>query len=448
MTGLALTAFLAMSGPAMAQDGAGLDAAFQKEMAYLAAERRALQTRINEQNRDAASRVARKEAEISALEARLLALERQGDKVEERMEALDDKVVAIEEAKDLVDSTVNQATEAMGLELADDATDQQRLDAVFGTATETIAAGRAVRVDDGAKFFRPDGTEVTGQVVRLGNIAAWGVADRGAGSLLPIGDGRLQLRKEGGGEATGTSLAGGQTPGAVDVFLIEGFDKAISEREEQTFAEYMEGGGIVGWVIVFLGIAGVLMAAVRAVLLLIAGRGGKDADAIATHLDQGNLAAAQAHAATAKNPITRVLHAVLQDPDRDRESLQDAATEAILAELPTIERFGAAILVVAAVAPLLGLLGTVTGMIATFDIITEFGTGDPKMLSGGIGEALITTQLGLVVAIPTVLLGNMLKGVAERVEGGIEHQALRIVNLLVGDAEAEEPEPQRQAANA
>ena len=68
-----------------------------------------------------------------------------------------------------------------------------------------------------------------------------------------------------------------------------------------------------------------------------------------------------------------------------------------------------------ALCPLLGLLGTVTGMIATFDIITEFGTGDPKMLSGGISTALITTQLGLIVAIPAVLLGNAMASRTDKV---------------------------------
>ena len=69
-------------------------------------------------------------------------------------------------------------------------------------------------------------------------------------------------------------------------------------------------------------------------------------------------------------------------------------------------------------------------MIATFDIITEFGTGDPKMLSGGISEALITTQLGLIVAIPLVLLGNTLKGRAESVETQLERGALQAINRI------------------
>lgn len=432
-----LAVLLAASGPAGAEEAPSLDAAFQKEMAYLAAERRALQARIRDHQRETAGRVADQEAELSSLEARLLALERQGDTVEGRMEDLEEAVTAIEEGRDLLESTVSQATESLGLSLADDTPDAERIAGVFSAATASLDAGRSVRVDEAARFFRSDGTEVTGTVVRLGNIAAWGVSDRGAGALLPIGDGRLQLRAEPGGEATGQSLAQGESPASADVFLLEGFDKPLSERQEKTFSEYMEGGGLVGWVIVFLGAAGLLMAAARGVLLRLAGRGRDDADRVAAHLAGGDLAAAQAAVAPGGNPITRVLRAVLSDPARDRESLQDAATEALLGELPAIERFGAAILVVAAVAPLLGLLGTVTGMIATFDIITEFGTGDPKMLSGGIGEALITTQLGLVVAIPTVLLGNLLKGVAERVEGGIEHEALRVVNLLIGDSASE-----------
>jgi biopolymer transport protein ExbB len=93
-----------------------------------------------------------------------------------------------------------------------------------------------------------------------------------------------------------------------------------------------------------------------------------------------------------------------------------------------LDRFGSVILVIAAVAPLLGLLGTVTGMIATFDIITEFGTGDPKLLSGGISIALVTTELGLIVAIPVLMVGNLLSGWAERIKDSMEHSALHVIN--------------------
>ena len=77
----------------------------------------------------------------------------------------------------------------------------------------------------------------------------------------------------------------------------------------------------------------------------------------------------------------------------------------------------------------MGLLGTVTGMISTFDIITEFGTGDPKLLSSGISEALVTTELGLIVAIPSLLLGNMLNGWADNIQGELESLILRLQNV-------------------
>jgi biopolymer transport protein ExbB len=132
-----------------------------------------------------------------------------------------------------------------------------------------------------------------------------------------------------------------------------------------------------------------------------------------------------------------VLRALLQHARSHAEVLEDVAAEALLKEVPRAERFATAITVAAAVAPLLGLLGTVTGMIATFDIITEFGTGDPRKLSGGISEALITTQLGLVVAIPALLLGNLLNAWANGIMGRTERAALALLNSLV----AEDAEP-------
>ena len=106
--------------------------------------------------------------------------------------------------------------------------------------------------------------------------------------------------------------------------------------------------------------------------------------------------------------------------------------EQILHESAHLNRFGAFIIVIAAVSPLLGLLGTVTGMISTFDIITEFGTGDPKLLSSGISIALVTTEVGLAVAIPALIFGNLLSGWAESIKDDMEKAALRVMNLYKG----------------
>lgn len=117
--------------------------------------------------------------------------------------------------------------------------------------------------------------------------------------------------------------------------------------------------------------------------------------------------------------------------------MEDIITEAILQESSILNKFSSTILVIAAVSPLLGLLGTVTGMIETFDIITEFGTGDPKLLSGGISVALVTTELGLIVAIPILLLGTLLASWSESIKLEMERVALKVTNIILSMPENE-----------
>jgi biopolymer transport protein ExbB len=105
---------------------------------------------------------------------------------------------------------------------------------------------------------------------------------------------------------------------------------------------------------------------------------------------------------------------------------------ALLAEAPHLERSLSLLAALAGVAPLLGLLGTVSGMIATFDTISTVGTGNPRLLSGGISEALITTQLGLMVAIPLLLAYAGLERWVQRREAMLEHQAIQVFGFQNG----------------
>jgi biopolymer transport protein ExbB len=125
-----------------------------------------------------------------------------------------------------------------------------------------------------------------------------------------------------------------------------------------------------------------------------------------------------------------VLATIIHNRSLQRQQLEDLVAEAILSERPTLERFLPAVNVIAVVAPLLGLLGTVTGMIATFSVITEHGTGDPRLLSGGISEALLTTQWGLMVAIPALLAHALLAGRVDHIIADMETQALKLLNAL------------------
>jgi biopolymer transport protein ExbB len=195
----------------------------------------------------------------------------------------------------------------------------------------------------------------------------------------------------------------------------------------------IESGGEIGWVIVAGGVLALVFACLRALLLLPnAVNARRVVEEMAPHLSKKHFGAALAIAEKTRGALGRVLAATLRSIERSREQLEDTVDEAVLHETPRLDRFGNAIFVIAAVSPLLGLLGTVTGMIATFDIITEFGTGNPKLLSSGISIALVTTELGLIVAIPALVIGNFLGGWAEQIKEDLDRAALRVINLADG----------------
>ncbi|KAA1189710.1 energy transducer TonB [Pseudohalioglobus sediminis] len=131
--------------------------------------------------------------------------------------------------------------------------------------------------------------------------------------------------------------------------------------------------------------------------------------------------------ANENNPLGRVLKIHEDNPTMDPETLELKLSEGILKETPKLEAGLTLLKIISAVAPLMGLLGTVTGMIITFQAITIFGAGDPKAMAGGISGALVTTVLGLLVAIPTVLLHTIVNGRAQRIIHVLNEQTTGII---------------------
>jgi len=182
-----------------------------------------------------------------------------------------------------------------------------------------------------------------------------------------------------------------------------------------------EDGGPVGYIIIGLGALGLLLCLWKAgALYKISGK-------IARQLRSGEV--------DLSNPLGRVLAVYADSPKLDAETLELKLDEAILRETAPMETGLNLIKVLYVVAPLLGLLGTVVGMISTFQMITLFGTGDPRMMAGGISTALVTTVLGLVVAIPLTLFHSFLQGKAKAMVQVLEEQAAGVV------ARAAEGEP-------
>jgi biopolymer transport protein ExbB len=138
---------------------------------------------------------------------------------------------------------------------------------------------------------------------------------------------------------------------------------------------------------------------------------------------------------SAANPLGRILLSV--NALQADESLQQVLDEAILKELPRLEAGHSLIKLLAAVAPLLGLLGTVIGMIATFQSISLFGSGDPKLMASGISQALVTTVLGLLAAIPLLFAHNFLNGLSQHLIQILDEQSAGLLVKAQQSAEAE-----------
>ena len=183
-------------------------------------------------------------------------------------------------------------------------------------------------------------------------------------------------------------------------------------------------GGIVGYVIVALGGLGVLLALARLIWLQRVQRG---VDRQIDDLD----------ALRSDNPLGRVLSVIGSKPRLEAlDTLELKLDEAILRETPALERWQGLIKLLAAVAPLLGLLGTVTGMIVTFQAITQYGSGDPKLMADGISQALVTTVLGLLAAIPLLFLHTLVVARSKALVQLLEQQSAGLIALHLGGGES------------
>ena len=206
-----------------------------------------------------------------------------------------------------------------------------------------------------------------------------------------------------------TTMAVDPSRGQILGLLIQA--PGIGERVNQ--------GGLVGYFIIFIGLMGLILSGWRLKFLK------DESDAINRQLKSDQ--------ASDDNALGRILSVFDQNQHIDPESLELKIDEAILREVPKLEKFHSIIKVFAAVAPLLGLLGTVVGMIVTFQALTLFGTGDPKLMAGGISQALVTTMLGLIVAIPLVFLHSVLTSWSGSLIEIIEEQSAGLIARNAGN---------------
>jgi biopolymer transport protein ExbB len=265
-----------------------------------------------------------------------------------------------------------------------------------------------------AEMIKLDGEKVTQEVIRVGSY------NLVSGEGYVTYDIENQLIKELPKQPESRFVDSTQTLlAASSGFVPFGLDPTRGQLlalqiQVPTLEERIHQGGIPGYVIISLGIIALIIAVAKFVSLTLLGM-------------KVNTQAKNAGSPSTTNPLGRIVSVYQENSDVDSETLQLKIDEAILKEQPAINRFVGFIKIISMVAPLLGLLGTVIGMIVTFQAITLFGTGDPKTMAGGISQALITTVLGLTVAIPTVLLHSIVDSRAKSILHVLTEQSAGLV---------------------
>jgi biopolymer transport protein ExbB len=280
---------------------------------------------------------------------------------------------------------------------------------------EMVASGQVVSFD--TTVVDVDGESSTCKVTRVGlfNAVCDGkyleyVSATGQFAFLPrqpVGRFTKTAKK------VGNADPGDQVKFGIDPTGPTGGSLLANLIQTPSLAERAAQGREVGYAIIFVGLIGIGIAFWKLWSLFVLGKAVKAQSGSKT-LD-------------VRNPLGRVLKVGEENFKKDIDTLELKLAEAIMAERPSIERGIGAVRIISVVAPLAGLLGTVTGMIVTFQMITLYGTGDPKLMAGGISQALVTTVLGLLVAIPTTLLHSFTASSAKGIISVLEEQSTGIL---------------------
>jgi len=282
----------------------------------------------------------------------------------------------------------------------------------FTLQQEMTEQGKVVTFN--AQVAKPDGESRDAEVTRLGPFVA--VSNGKFVVYRPEIDGLVDLSRQPAGEFL--SAASRIEKASGDGFVKAAIDPSLGtilglQVQTPNLIERIQQGREVGYIVIVLGIIGVVIGFLR--LFSLWGTN----TAVRREVKRKK--------ANKGNPLGRIFMAYEDNAHADTEALELKLDDAILKEMPKLERGLNTLKVLAAVAPMMGLLGTVTGMIQTFQSITLYGTGDPKLMAGGISQALVTTVLGLVAAIPLLLLHSFASGQAREVQNVLEEQAAGLV---------------------
>ena len=286
-----------------------------------------------------------------------------------------------------------------------------------------------------AAVLDASGIEVRGEVFSFGPVACFNSDDRLRAGWVStrFGQGQPSLEEDAGGDTPATlrALAEGREA-LVPVDVTGGSARKVA-RARTTLAGEFRKGGLVMWPLAGVGVLALLLAVWKtADLARIRSRAGPAWEQALALLRSDGPEAALARARSLPSPLDSLADEAICCRAETRAQLEEILHEHLIGFLPRLERHLGTLAVLGGIAPLLGLLGTVTGMIHTFQLVTIFGSGDAKLLSGGISEALITTKYGLIIAVPVLLVHAALARRARAVLAALEQSAVGMVNDLKG----------------
>ncbi len=277
----------------------------------------------------------------------------------------------------------------------------------FELQREMTESAKVVKLN--TTVINANGEEEQRDVIRVGLFNV--VSDGNYLEYVPETGRLVELQRQPAGRYTGRAEDLQDASGGMNAFAVDPTRGQLLALLVQSpdLMERIAQGKQVGYVIIALGIVGLAIALWRLLAL--------STTAAKVNRQTKNLEQA------GNNPLGRVLKIAHDNPNSDVEGLELKLGEQILKETPKFNSMLPFLKIISVVAPLLGLLGTVTGMIVTFQAITLYGAGDPKLMAGGISTALVTTVLGLVVAIPTVFLHTLVQSRAKRLTQILQEEA-------------------------
>ncbi len=300
-------------------------------------------------------------------------------------------------------------------------TEQVRIDEIerfwFFMQQELIESGKVVKYS--GTVSTPAGDQTTRTITRVGSFNAIAEGDY----LSYSGDiGHLQVLArqpsadvvaravalENAQPGTGLYQVGIDPTGALGGSMMANLVNFPTASEQ-----VRDNSGVIGFAIIGVGAVAVIIALLRTLILTVV------AAKVNAQIKSGK--------PNKNNPLGRVLLVAEANPNVDTETLELKLGEAILQETPALESWLVLIKICSTIAPLMGLLGTVTGMIQVFQQITVYGAGDPTIMAGGISMALMTTVEGIVAAIPAILMHAWVKGKADGITHILEEQATGII---------------------